>query len=68
MTLNEWLIERGMMQKVFAKRIKVSSVTVSLWLTGKRRPRYSTYLRIRKVTEGKIEYEEFFKTKSYRSK
>lgn len=61
MTLNEWLKMRGMKHCEFAKRVKVTPVAVNLWLTGKRRPRWSTYLRIREITDGKIEYTEFFK-------
>ena len=41
-------------QKLAAEKIKVSQATVSLWLSGARKPSIMTCKKIEKITNGKF--------------
>ena len=62
MKLRDWLKERGMLPSEFARRVGVSRCTVHLWLSGKAHPTYKNYIKIKEITDGRVKYEEVYKT------
>lgn len=62
MKLEDWLKERGMPAAEFARRVGVNRCTVHLWLYKKAHPTYKNYLKIKKVTNNKVKYEEISET------
>jgi len=56
MDLKEWLKDRGMPGSEFARRIKVSPVTVYRWKNALSIPIPSVLAAINELTDGKVEF------------
>ena len=59
MTLDTWLKQQGLLQKVFAERLEVSVATISMLRNGRRKPSPALALRIEKLTKNKVKVEDW---------
>ena len=61
MKLEEWMKRKRITAAELARKIGVSRSSVHLWLCKNRAPKYSNYLKIKELSNGRVKFEDFFK-------
>lgn len=64
MTITEYLAREGLSHAEFARRLGVEQSTVSRWVSGERRPEWPQLARLRKVTGGAVQPNDFLEDKA----
>ena len=60
MKLEEYLKTSGISQRTFAKRVGISSSSISMWLSGNRNPSTKIMKKIEDLTSGQVTMQELF--------
>ncbi len=64
MKLREYLKEHGIVHSFFAKQVGTTSAQLSVWVSGKVKPRLETIVFIEQITKGKVTVRDWLKDKS----
>ena len=59
MTLAEYFEITGLRKGFFAQKINVPKQTLSTWITGKKKPRIETIMKIEEATGGKVKPKDW---------
>lgn len=61
MNLKEYLVSNGIVHSYFAKQIDTTSPQLSMWLSGKAKPRLESIVKIEEITKGKVTVRDWIK-------
>ena len=62
--LDKWIINNSLSRQLFAKKINISTATLSRYLSGDRIPKQEIMEKIVKITRGSISPDDFYITKN----
>ena len=62
--LDKWIINNSLSRQLFAKKINISTATLSRYLSGDRIPKQEIMEKIIKITRGSISPDDFYITKN----
>ena len=62
--LDKWLTNNSLTRQLFAKKIKISTATLSRYLSGDRIPKQEIMEKIFRATKGSISPDDFYSTKN----